>query len=197
MKRTILLTAAIAFLSMVCQASAGAPMNVVKAGVDEVLATLRPAPGQAAPSESAKKDKIRSVADSLFDYEALSYFTLGNNWNKLDAAQQKDFMGLYRQLLEQVYMGKILGYTDQQVDFEKETLLPNNRAEVSASIVTSSGKVPMVYRLLEKNGQWRVYDVVVEGISIVRNYRAQFQDILAKNTPQQMIDILRQKVSSP
>jgi len=197
MRRIIFFVAAVWSLSMACQASAGAPMTVVKSGVDEVLATLRPASGQPAPSESARKDKIRSVADSLFDYEALAYFTLGGKWSKLNAVQQKEFTDLYRRLLEQVYMAKILGYTDEQVDFEKETMLPNHRAEVSASIVTSSGKIPMVYRMLEKNGQWRVYDVVIEGISIVRNYRAQFHDILTKNTPQQMIEILRKKVDSP
>jgi phospholipid transport system substrate-binding protein len=97
-------------------------------------------------------------------------------------------------VLEKAYIDKILSYTDEKVVFDKETMLAENQAEVQTRIVTSSKEIPISYRVILKDGTWKVYDVIVEGVSLVQNYRTQFSDILAKNSPKELLEILRKKV---
>ena len=97
-------------------------------------------------------------------------------------------------MLEKAYIDKILSYTNEKIVFPKETMLASNQAEVQTEIITSSKTIPIFYRLILKDDTWRVYDVVVENVSLVQNYRSQFNSILAKNTPGQLLEILRKKV---
>src|SRR4030042_900548 len=92
-----------------------------------------------------------------------------------------------------VNVNKILSYTTEKIDFYKESIKSEKLAEVQTKVITSSKEVPIFYRLIKKDGAWRVYDVVVENVSLVQNYRTQFNDILAKNTPEQLLEILRKK----
>ena len=120
--------------------------------------------------------------------------TLGANWTKLNSAQQEEFVQLYRRILEKAYIDKILSYTDEKIVFSRESMLSNIQAEVQTKVVTSSTETSIFYKVILKGGTWKVYDVVVENVSIVQNYRSQFNSILAKNTPDQLMDILRKKV---
>jgi phospholipid transport system substrate-binding protein len=120
--------------------------------------------------------------------------TLGKNWTKLNPAQQQEFIQLYRQILEKAYIDKILSYTNEKIVISKENKLSNNQAEVQTKVLTSSKEIPIFYKVILKDGTWKVYDVVVENVSLVRNYRSQFTSILAKNTPDQLLEILRKKV---
>jgi phospholipid transport system substrate-binding protein len=130
----------------------------------------------------------------MFDDVELSKRTLSRNWNSLNVAQRQEFVPLFRQVLEKAYIDKILAYTNEKVVFESETMVSATQAEVPTKIVTSSKEIPITYRVLLKGGVWKVYDVVVENVSLVLNYRTQFNDILAKNTPEQLLEILRKKV---
>jgi len=88
----------------------------------------------------------------------------------------------------------LLAYSDQKVVFEKETMLREGQAEVESYIVLADGKrVPLFYRLTNKSGDWMVYDLVIEGVSMVSNYRSQFKDILAKDPPEKLLEVLREK----
>jgi phospholipid transport system substrate-binding protein len=91
-------------------------------------------------------------------------------------------------------MDKILSYTNEKIVFSKENMLSNNQAEVQTKVITSSKEIPIFYRVILEDGTWKVYDVVVENVSLVQNYRSQFNSILAKNTPDQLLEILRKKV---
>ena len=122
--------------------------------------------------------------------------TLSRNWKKLNGDQQKEFEGLFRKLLGNVYMDRILAYKDEKVAFERETMLSEDKAEVQTKILTSTKEIPMNYRMIAKNDQWRVYDVIIEGVSMVKNYRSQFNDILAKKPPEELLEILRKKVGN-
>ena len=116
------------------------------------------------------------------------------NWNKLNAAQRQEFVQLFRQVLEKAYIDKILAYTDEKIVFDREIKLSENQSEVQTRVVTASKEIPISYRVILKDGAWKVYDVVIENVSLVQNYRTQFNDILAKNTPEQLLEILRKKV---
>jgi len=173
------------------QASAGAPLETIQTQVNEVLDVLR---DSALKDESAKKDRIWSIIDSIFDYVELSRRTLGRNWKKLSPVQQEEFSDLFSKHLRNVYIDRILGYKDEQVVFHKERMLSEKKAEVQSKILTGSKEIPTYYRMIVKNGEWKVYDVVIEGVSLVKNYRSQFKEILKKKTPEDLLEILRKKV---
>lgn len=92
-------------------------------------------------------------------------------------------------------MGQLLKYTDEKVVFDRQTMLSEKKAEVDSNIVSSDKKIPITYRLIQRDGDWKVYDLVIEGISLVSNYRTQFNDILSRQTPTEMLVILRKKVT--
>ena len=185
------------FMLLICtlQAEAGLPLDTVEKNVSSVLDILRDPALQGEANQDAKQKKIESIADQMFDYVALSRLTLGKSWNQFSREQQKEFVSLYRTILEKAYMDKILSYTDEKVIFDKELMLSENKAEVQTKIITKSAEIPIFYRVYLKDGQWRVYDVIVEGISLIKNYRTQFREILANNPPEEVLKILREKTS--
>jgi phospholipid transport system substrate-binding protein len=173
---------------------AGAPLDTVQTNVNKVLDVLRDPKLKGDSAKGIKKEKLQGIYEQMFDEVELSMRTLGGNWKKLNPAQQKEFVQLYRQILAKAYIDKILSYTDEKIVFSKENMTSNNQAEVQTKIVTASKEIPIYYRVILKDGTWKVYDVVVENVSLVQNYRSQFNSILAKNTPDQLLETLRKKV---
>jgi phospholipid transport system substrate-binding protein len=177
-------------------AEAGLPLDTVQGHVNNVLDVLRDPALQGEANKEAKEKKIESIADQMFDYVVLSRLTLGRGWKEFNKEQQKEFVSLYRSILEKAYMDKILAYTDEKVLFDKEMMLSEDKAEVQTKIITKSTEIPINYRLYLKDGQWRVYDVIIEGISLIKNYRTQFREILANNPPEEVLKILREKTGA-
>jgi phospholipid transport system substrate-binding protein len=175
-------------------AYAGVPQDMVQANVNSVLDVLRDPALKPASAKETKKQKLRAIYDRMFNQVELSKRALGRNWSKLSPAQQQEFVKLFQQVLEKAYIDKILAYTDEKIAFDKETMLSETQAEVQTKAITSSKTIPISYRLILQNGTWGVYDVVIENVSLVQNYRTQFNDILAKNTPEQLLETLRKKV---
>lgn len=192
MKRRIAGLALLLFFLSVVSALAAGPLETVKANAEKVLTVLR----DKNLGEEAKKEKLRAYYREMIDEVELSRRTLGANWGKLTPAQQQEFMDLYRQILEKAYADKIFSYDYSQAKlvFSKEIMLAQNRAEVETKSVTPSQEIPVTYRVILRDGAWKVYDVVIENVSLIQNYRSQFTSILAKNTPDQMIQILKEKV---
>ncbi len=177
-------------------AYAGVPLNVVETNVNKVLDVLRDPRLKSESAKEIKKQKLRSIYKGMFNEIEFSRRTLARNWSKLNAAQQEEFVQLFEQILEKSYLDKILSYTNEKIDFYKENINSETLAEVQTKVITSSKEIPIFYRLILKDGVWKVYDVVVENVSLVQNYRTQFNDILANNTPEQLLEILRKKVKA-
>jgi phospholipid transport system substrate-binding protein len=175
---------------------AGVPMTTVEATVNRVLDVLRDSKLKSPAAKEKKKEKLRVIYKDMFDEIEFSKRTLTRNWNKFNPAERVEFVSLFEQVLEKSYIDKILDYSNEKIDFYKESMLSENQAEIQTKIITSSKEVPIFYRLILKNGKWKVYDVVVENVSLVQNYRTQFNDILVKNTPEQLLEILRKKVKA-
>ena len=175
---------------------AGAPLDAVKINADQVLDILRDPKLKAASAKEMKKDKLRAVYVNMFDEVELSRRSLGMKWNKLNTAQRQEFVKLFEQVLEKAYADRILSYTNEKIEFTKESMISGNLAEVRTKVITASKEIPIYYRVILKNGAWKVYDVTIENVSLVQNYRTQFNDILAKNTPEQLLEILRKKVKA-
>ena len=175
---------------------AGVPMTTVEASVNRVLAVLRDSKLKSPAAKEIKKEKLRVIYKDMFDEIEFSKRTLTRNWNKFSPAERVEFVKLFEQVLEKSYIDKILDYSNEKVNFYKESMLSDNQAEIQTKIVTASKEIPIYYRMILKDGKWKVYDVVVENVSLVQNYRTQFNDILTKNTPEQLLEILRKKVKA-
>ena len=181
------------FLLSPLYAKAGVPLDTIEANVKEVLDVLRNPALQGEANKKVKEEKIESIANQMFDYVALSRLTLGRSWRDFNKEQQKEFISLFRTILKKAYMDKILSYTNEQVVFDRDIMLSENKAEVQTRVITKSAEIPIDYRVYLKDGEWKVYDVIVEGISLVQNYRTQFREILANNPPEEVLKILREK----
>ena len=194
MKRPIVLLNIVLLLLLALPAQAGPPLEAVQTSVNQVLEVLRDPKLKEASAKEVKKEKLRLIYERMFDDVELSKRTLAKNWNSLNAAQRQEFVLLFRQVLEKAYIDKILAYTDEKIVFERETMVSGTQAEVQTRIITPSKEIPISYRVLLKAGAWKIYDIVIENVSLVLNYRTQFNDILAKDTPEQLLETLRKKV---
>jgi phospholipid transport system substrate-binding protein len=173
---------------------AAAAKDTIEAQVSKMLAKMQ-TPEFKGLDRDAQLTEIRNIINEVFDYTELSRRTLGREWRKFKPDQQQEFVKLFAELLENIYADRILAYTHEKIEFGKETELKKGQVEVESYIITTDNKkVPLFYRLTNKSGQWKVYDVVIEGVSMVKNYRGQFREILSKNKPEDLLQTLREKV---
>ncbi len=175
---------------------AGVPLTTAQSAVNRVLDVLRDPKLKSPAAKEIKKEKLRVIYKDMFDEIEFSRRTLARNWNKFTPAQREEFVNLFEQVLEKAYIDKILAYSNEKVNFYKETMISENQAEIQSRIITPSKEIPINYRMIRKGSKWKTYDVVVENVSLVQNYRTQFNDILASNTPEQLLEILRKKVKT-
>jgi phospholipid transport system substrate-binding protein len=196
MKKRLALISILILFVLAIPAYAGVPMTTVEATVNRVLDVLRDPKLKSPAAKEVKKAKLRVIYKDMFDEIEFSKRTLTRNWNKFTPAQRKEFVDLFEQILEKTYIDKILDYSNEKIVFYKETMIPEDKAEVQSKIVTSSKEIPIYYRMILKDNKWKVYDVVVENVSLVQNYRTQFNEILSGNTPEQLLETLRKKVKA-
>jgi phospholipid transport system substrate-binding protein len=175
-------------------AFAGVPLETVEGHLDKVREVLRDPSLKAESAKKAKKDRLRAISEKMFDFTELSKRTLAQNWSKFNPEQQKEFVDLYTSLLENAYANKIMTYTDEKIVFSKEIALTEKTVEVQSTVLRKNGDIPIYYRVIMKDGSWRVYDIVIEGVSLINNYRSQFREILANKPPESLLETLRKKV---
>jgi phospholipid transport system substrate-binding protein len=161
------------------QVHADGAKAVIETQIDKMLVKMKE-PAFKELSRGAKLAEVRKVINEVFDYQELSRRTLGRDWKKFKPEQQTEFVDLFSKLLENVYADRILAYTHEKIEFGKETELKKGRMEVESYI-------------MNRTGQWRVYDVVIEGVSMIKNYRGQFRQILSKKKPEDLLQTLREK----
>jgi phospholipid transport system substrate-binding protein len=172
------------------------PMAVVKAPIDTVIAILNDSHYQAPGAKSAQHDEIWKTLKPIFDFDEISRRAVARHWRDFSPAQRTAFTGVFAQFLSNTYIGKIQGeYHNQRIVYLGQDLYSDRYAEVKTHIVKETVATPVNYRLFKNgNDQWRVYDIIVEGVSLVKNYRTQFSSILRKETPGQLIQQLKKKV---
>ncbi len=176
------------------QANAAAPMDAVQMQINMVLDVLRDPELRAESAKERRKERVWSIIERGFDFDELSKRILSRNWKKLRPDQQKEFALLIGRLLGNIYMDRLMKFANEKVVFTKESMLSEKRAEVRSKIISQSKEIPLHYKMILKNGEWKVYDLTIEGVSLVKNYRSQFKNILKKNSPEKMLQILRKKV---
>ena len=153
--------------------AASSPTEDVRTSVDAILLILQ----NDELDKQQKRAEISKIVSQRFDFRAMSQRTLATNWKKTSNEEKKQFIELFSQLIESSYVGKIEAYTNEKVEFPGEKV-KGKKAVVETLIITSSADVPVNYRMYQKGDQWLVYDVIIEGVSLISNYRSSYQEIM-------------------
>jgi phospholipid transport system substrate-binding protein len=171
-------------------ATGGEPMAVVRAVVEEALGILR---NRATPLD-VRQDRLRRLTAPVFDFTTMSRFALGYRWRDLDAAQRAEFVSVFTDFIQDSYVSRINEYSGQDVEFGRVTFDGADYAQVHTRIVEEGKPSTAVnYRLERQHGVWKIYDVTVENLSILNNYRNQFGRVMSKGGYTALIGDLRKK----
>lgn len=173
-------------------AFAGAPTDSMKSTIDEVLRIVREKELKQPEKSEERRQMLEKVVSARFDYTEMSKRALGAPWNQLTDQQKQEFVDLFRTLLTNSYADKIESYSGEGVQYLNERT-EREYAEVRTKVLTGKTEIPLDYRLMNKADDWRVYDVVVDGVSLVNNYRGQFTKILRASSYTDLVDQLRKK----
>ena len=153
--------------------AASSPTEDVRTSVDAILLILQ----NDELDKQQKRAEISKIVSERFDFRAMSQRTLATNWKKTSDEEKKQFTELFSQLIESSYVGRIEAYTNEKVEYPGEKV-KGKKAVVETLIITSSADIPVNYRMYHKGDQWLVYDVIIEGVSLISNYRSSYQEIM-------------------
>jgi phospholipid transport system substrate-binding protein len=190
--------AAVLALAVTARAEPPTAEQMVRRGIDDVLAVLRDPASQPASARPQRIARLRQAADRLFDWPEMSQRSLGPSWRTLDAAQRKRFVEVFPDVLAGSYLDDLDKFRgDERVAVER-TAQAGEHAEVYTIVVTHSGeRVPMVYWLHRVDAGWRVYDFSIEGVSLVNHYRESFARFLVNHSFDQLMERLASKLPRP
>ncbi|HEY7532734.1 MAG TPA: ABC transporter substrate-binding protein [Nitrospiraceae bacterium] len=177
-------------------ALAGTATEAMKGTTDEVLKILRDKDLKQPARANERRQILEKVVGDRFDYQEMSKRALGSPWNTLSDKDKQEFTGLFQTLLVHSYAEKIETYSGEGVQYLSERT-EKDYAEVRTKVLSGKTDIPLDYRLLNKSGDWRVYDVVVDGVSLVNNYRGQFTKILRTSSYPDLVEQLRKKSNHP
>jgi phospholipid transport system substrate-binding protein len=169
---------------------ATSPLEQVRVAVDQVIEVLR----QGELQGEARRKVLSKLLRSRFDFYIMSQRTLGQHWKKATEQEQDEFVRLYSELLEASYIGKIEAYTDETVDFNSEKI-DGIRAVVATVVHSNNTDIPIDYSMVKKGDDWFVYDVVVEDISLIKNYRSSYGEIVRKEGYAGLFERMRKKIA--
>jgi phospholipid transport system substrate-binding protein len=174
-------------------ARAGVPTDQLRAHVDRVLQILQDPELKKESKAAERRAAIRKVANETFDFEETAKRSLGRHWQARTPEERRQFVPLFTDLLESAYISRLEQYQGEKVQYVGETV-EGDLAVVRTKILTPKGsEIPVDYRLERRDGQWKVYDVVIEGVSLVANYRTQFNKIIETSSYQALVDRMKAK----
>ena len=176
-------------------AAAGVPGDQVRQTTDKLLAILKDPQLKGESKKSERRHKLKEVLYQRFDFTEMAQRSLGSEWRRRRPEEQKEFVKLFTDLLERAYLDKIESYSGENFQYLKEREDDNNYAQVDTKIVDNKGQeFSISYRLYNMKGDWKVYDVVIENVSIVNNYRAQFNRVLASSSYEELVNRMKGKL---
>lgn len=172
--------------------------SVLETSINKVLDIIKDPAYANTTTRPALRQRIEAEIRTVFDFDEFSSRTVGPNWRGFSPEQKTAFNTAFADLLLATYLDKINGYNGEKVAFTQVITSPaKDRVEVQTVIILQGGKnIPVAYRMLPKDGSWRVYDVLVEGLSLVKNYRSQFQDILSKGTAAELTQRVQERAKA-
>lgn len=181
---------------MAASAWSGEATRQVEETVKQAIAILEDPQMAGADKTAARREKLRSILLLRFDFEKMSQSALGRKWLSFNQEQRTRFVALFRKILEDAYAEKIEGYQGEPFTFVKETLTQDRFAQVDSVVTYKGQNYGVSYRMFLENKQWFVYDVIIEGIGMVANYRSQFQQILQRESVEDLLAKLDSKANT-
>jgi phospholipid transport system substrate-binding protein len=165
----------------------------LKLSIEAILAVLR-TPGLKGDAQKQKRrEALGTLVEERFDFGKMSQLSLGRHWKERTKSEKSEFVTLFSRLLKDTYITKIEAYTDEKVVFLRDRV-EKKKAQVNTKIITKTVEIPINYRMFtRKNDKWRVYDLVIEGVSLIGNYRSQFRQMLEKDSFETLMGKLKQK----
>ena len=175
------------------------PTHVVRDTIDKVIQLVTDEELKKPDQVPHRRKLLEETIGQHFDFKEMAKRSLAAHWKKRDEEDHQEFVRLFQALLSKTYAGKIENYSGEEIQYLRERL-KGRYAEVQTKIISKKTAISLDYRLLLKDDIWRVYDVVVEGVSLVKNYRVQFDRIIHRNSYQKLVETLRDKsveITSP
>jgi phospholipid transport system substrate-binding protein len=172
---------------------ASAPIDFVKTNGEEILKVLR----DNALSQQQKVDQLSALAENIFFFDEMAKMTLARHWSKRSEEEKKEFVALYKEFLKKTYARKINKYSGEKVVYLSESVEPDGKfAIVKTKVINEKKNVetPVDYKLKLDHDNWRVYDIVAEGISLISNYRSQFNEIVTSSSYQELLKKMNDKI---
>jgi phospholipid transport system substrate-binding protein len=174
----------------------GGPMDQLQGSVGEILKILQSEELKVPGKNDERKQLILNVVTDMFDFREMAKSSLGKNWNSLSPEEQDNFVGLFTSLVEQRYIGKIDSYDNQKVVYKKERV-KGNKAIIYTDIIDKDLEIPIDYRLKEKQGKWLIYDLKIENVSLIANYRRDFDSIMRKDKFAGLMEKITKLIEKP
>jgi len=188
---TVLLAVLLLFATVL--ANAGEPTDQVRQTVDQVLNVLRNQELKKKSHTAERRAALRRIIMGRFDFEEMAKRSMGMHWRNLTPEQRKEFTALFTDLLERSYLNKIESYEDESIVYTGERV-DGTFAEVKTQIITKrKTQIPIDYRLKKEGNQWYAYDVIIEGVSLVNNYRTQFNTIIRRESYEALVKRMKAK----
>jgi phospholipid transport system substrate-binding protein len=186
------------FLLVTATAAAAppAPLEAIKGPINTVIAILNDPVYKDDTRKAEQREKIWQSVSGIFDFNEISMRAVARNWRKFTPEERKQFAAVFSKFLGNTYVDKIQGeYHNEEIVYVGQEIVKEGRALAKTIIKRETLEIPVDYRLKLMDGQWRVYDVSVEGISLVKNYRTQFAQLLKKESPAELIKRLEKKLA--
>ena len=190
----IVAVAAAGVVVAVAPVRAGAPLEQLRLQVDRVLKLLD---DPELKKESKAKDRrvaVRKIANEIFDFNETAKRSLGRHWLARTPAERDEFVQVFTDLLERSYISRVELYGGEKIQYVGDTIEDGEQAKVQTKLVTKGGgEIPIEYRMHKKADRWLVYDVIIEGVSLVSNYRTQFNKIIQTSSFQELVKKMKSK----
>ena len=172
---------------------AGAPTEQVRQTADKVLALLQDGRLKTTENQKSRREQLRQIIAARFDFTEMAKRSLGSYWQRVSSDDQRQFVELFTEMIEKSYVNQIENYNGEKIVYGRENL-SSDQAEVETKILTKKGEeFSLNYKLRGAGGDWKVYDVIIENVSLVNNYRSQFSRILANSSFAELMRKLQSK----
>lgn len=186
---TVVLTLLVGLALALPVSAASTPKEDISKTVDQVLAVLR----DPQIKGEARRQKISPLVRARFDFTIMSQYTLGKNWRSATPQERQEFVRLFSDLLEETYIGRVDAYSNESVVYDDEKI-DGERAEVKTHVHSGNVDIPIDYRLVRKDGEWFVYDVLIEDVSLIKNYRSSYGEIIRKEGFAKLLERMDEKI---
>jgi len=185
----------IAFVVAAASAEANLPMDSIKMTVEHIIQVVTDQTLQGDENYTKRREAIVRLVDQRFNFQLMARLALGDNWDGRTEAERAQFVSLFSDLLKKTYIRRIESYSQEKVLFTKQDI-KNNLAIVFSQFIKENNEVSIIYKLKKDGDNWLVFDVVIEGASVIKQYRRQFSNIISEEHFEGLILRLEEKINS-